>query len=104
MDSDRNHSASSEIKKVKPNKRGVIIAIVTAVAIIPIVLILLNFSKKNQPKPIILDQQKDSVSIKIVFSGDLMGHMPWINSGLKTAGLKACLWSPLNSGIFHKYQ
>jgi poly-gamma-glutamate synthesis protein (capsule biosynthesis protein) len=83
MDSDRNHSASSEIKKVKPNKRGVIIAIVTAVAIIPIVLILLNFSKKNQPKPIILDQQKDSVSIKIVFSGDLMGHMPWINSGLK---------------------
>ncbi len=28
----------------------------------------------------------------------------WINSGLKTAGLKACLWSPLNSGIFHKYQ
>ena len=28
----------------------------------------------------------------------------WINTGLKTAGLKACLWSPLNSGIFHKYQ
>ena len=28
----------------------------------------------------------------------------WINTGLNTAGLKACLWSPLNSGIFHKYR
>ena len=27
----------------------------------------------------------------------------WINLGLKTVGLKACLWSPLNSGVFHKY-
>lgn len=27
----------------------------------------------------------------------------WINSGLKYANLPACLWSPFNSGIFHKY-
>jgi hypothetical protein len=30
-----------------------------------------------------LPPKKDSVSIKIIFAGDLMGHMPWINSGLK---------------------
>ncbi len=28
----------------------------------------------------------------------------WINDGLKEADLPACLWSPFNSGIFHKYQ
>lgn len=27
----------------------------------------------------------------------------WINSGLKSADLKACLWTPFNSGIFSKY-
>jgi len=27
--------------------------------------------------------KKDSTTIKIIFAGDLMGHMPWINSGLK---------------------
>jgi len=28
----------------------------------------------------------------------------WINSGLKEANLPACFWTPLNSGIFHKYR
>ncbi len=27
----------------------------------------------------------------------------WINEGLKEAELKACLWTPLNSGIFRNY-
>lgn len=27
--------------------------------------------------------KKDSTCIKVIFAGDLMGHMPWINSGLK---------------------
>jgi uncharacterized protein (TIGR02117 family) len=27
----------------------------------------------------------------------------WANKGLKTADLKACLWTPFNSGIFKKY-
>lgn len=27
----------------------------------------------------------------------------WINSGLKSADLPACFWTPLNAGIFHKY-
>jgi uncharacterized protein (TIGR02117 family) len=27
----------------------------------------------------------------------------WINEGLKVAELKACLWTPLNSGIFRNY-
>ena len=28
----------------------------------------------------------------------------WINSGLKKAHLPACLWTSMNSGIFHKYR
>jgi len=28
----------------------------------------------------------------------------WINTGLKKAKLPACLWTPMNSGIFHKYR
>ena len=28
----------------------------------------------------------------------------WVNLGLKKANLPACLWTPLNSGIFHKYR
>lgn len=27
----------------------------------------------------------------------------WANSGLKSAGLKACLWTPFDKGIFAKY-
>lgn len=28
----------------------------------------------------------------------------WINEGLKSAGLRACLWTPFNQGIFSKYR
>ncbi len=28
----------------------------------------------------------------------------WANSGLKAAGLKACLWTPFDKGIFSKYE
>jgi len=27
----------------------------------------------------------------------------WTNKGLKTAGLKACLWTPFDKGIFYQY-
>lgn len=27
----------------------------------------------------------------------------WANGGLKAAGLKACLWTPFDKGIFHQY-
>lgn len=35
---------------------------------------------KKQKPPVV--KEKDSVSIRILFAGDLMGHMPWVNSGL----------------------
>jgi len=38
---------------------------------------------KKATKESVTTPQKDSVTIKIVFAGDLMGHMPWINSGKK---------------------
>ncbi len=44
---------------------------------------LISCSGKAKTKDKVLVPQKDSVSIRIVFAGDLMGHMPWINSGLK---------------------
>jgi uncharacterized protein (TIGR02117 family) len=28
----------------------------------------------------------------------------WVNSGLKKAGLRACLWTPFEEGIFHQYR
>lgn len=28
----------------------------------------------------------------------------WANSGLKSAGLRACLWTPLDKGIFYQYR
>ncbi|MFM7854609.1 MAG: DUF2459 domain-containing protein [Flammeovirgaceae bacterium] len=27
----------------------------------------------------------------------------WVNEGLKKAGLKACLWTPFDSGLLRKY-
>ncbi len=46
-------------------------------------MLLFNPMKKKNSLQTPLNNQKDSVCIKIIFSGDLMGHMPWINSGLK---------------------
>lgn len=28
----------------------------------------------------------------------------WVNSALKNAGLKACLWTPFQQGIFNQYK
>jgi uncharacterized protein (TIGR02117 family) len=28
----------------------------------------------------------------------------WVNSGLKYCGQKACLWTPLDKGIFYQYK
>lgn len=83
MHSDRSDSVSPETKKINPYRKGIIAAIIAVILAIPIVWFIFNRSAKVQDQKPIIINKKDSVSIKIIFSGDLMGHMPWINSGLK---------------------
>ena len=83
MDSDREHSTPPEGTKLKSNRKIVVLAIITIAILVPGMIIFLNPGKPKPNKEIAVKTKKDSVSIRIIFSGDLMGHMPWINSGLK---------------------
>jgi len=59
----------------------IIAAVIITVIAIPVINILGKGKRgtNNQPP---IEPKKDSVTIKLIFAGDLMGHMPWINSGL----------------------
>ncbi len=84
MDSNGEHSAPSESKSISSKRKTILFITLPIVIIVPLLIIFMsnkNGNKRN--KNDVLVNQRDSVSIRIIFAGDLMGHMPWINSGLK---------------------
>lgn len=83
MDSNREHSTPPESKRITLKRKVVVFAIIAAAILVPVMMVLFNPGKTIKNKEIIVKNKKDSVCIRIVFSGDLMGHMPWINSGLR---------------------
>jgi poly-gamma-glutamate synthesis protein (capsule biosynthesis protein) len=83
MDYTRYHSAPPQnqtIKRVTPFTAGRAAWVATLVMMLLMIAPGCGAKKKKDPP---LPPQKDSVTIKMIFAGDLMGHMPWINSGLK---------------------
>jgi hypothetical protein len=83
MDNTWNYSAPKKTQSI-----GVITSLtagftrMTAVLGIFVSMLSLGCGSKKKVE-INVQPQKDSVTIKMIFAGDLMGHMPWINSGLK---------------------
>ena len=81
MYSNWNHSTPADSKKL--NRQLLTVLSFLAFVSIPLLLLLISCSNNPKKNKDIIVPNKDSVSIKIIFTGDLMGHMPWINSGLK---------------------
>jgi poly-gamma-glutamate synthesis protein (capsule biosynthesis protein) len=81
MDNYGNDPAQPKTKRLSPVLILLIAAVLITVIVVPIVgLITKKNSGSNNPP--VVEHKRDSVTIKIIFAGDLMGHMPWINSGL----------------------
>lgn len=81
MDNYGNDPAPSKSKKLSPVLIILIVAVLITVIAIPVVNIMGKRKGTHNDQPPITPKE-DSVTIKLIFAGDLMGHMPWINSGL----------------------
>lgn len=81
MDNYGNDSTPQKSKKLSPVLILLIAAVLLTAVAVP-VFNLLNKGKSGKNDQPMIEQKKDTVTIKLIFAGDLMGHMPWINSGL----------------------
>src|SRR5687768_11642848 len=81
MDNHGNDPTQPKSKKLSPVLIILIAAILITMIAVPVINIM-NKGKVGKNDHLPTEHKKDSVSIKVIFAGDLMGHMPWINSGL----------------------
>jgi poly-gamma-glutamate capsule biosynthesis protein CapA/YwtB (metallophosphatase superfamily) len=81
MDNHGNDPTQQGSKKLSPVLIILIVAVVITAITIPVINIMGKGKQGHNNEPSV-EHKKDSVTIKLIFAGDLMGHMPWINSGL----------------------
>lgn len=84
MDSNGEHITPQESKSLNNRRKYIYILLGAVVIFTPVLMFIIRMGdKQNNSQQHVALPKTDSVSIRIVFAGDLMGHMPWINSGLK---------------------
>lgn len=84
MDSNGEHFTPQESKGLNKQRKWLLYLLGAVVVITPIVMFVSRLNQKSTTQSQTnVPPANDSVCIKVVFAGDLMGHMPWINSGYK---------------------